>query len=208
VYPRINVTVCDVLHEDVGPTIARRAGGAGRAGAAAGAAALLLAAAVRALLALPASLHLPCRRRTCGHVYVCLCAHMHSCSTWHCTVLYCTELYCTVLHSTVLYCTEPHCTVLYCTEPHCTVLYCTAHHLQPLPDLSSWSYGGTTAISDTRVHIWQLLDRRGGKTNSYTFYVTPEGEPVRYSMLIIICLSVCPSVCLSAQLPKLCVLTQ
>jgi uncharacterized protein affecting Mg2+/Co2+ transport len=50
---------------------------------------------------------------------------------------------------------------------------------QPLPDISRWLYGGTTSIGNSEVHIWQLFDRKWGKTSTYTFYTTPEGLPVR-----------------------------
>lgn len=53
----------------------------------------------------------------------------------------------------------------------------------PLPDISSWSYGGTTSIGNSEVHIWQLFDRKWGKTSTYTFYTTPEGLPVRFYMM-------------------------
>jgi hypothetical protein len=50
---------------------------------------------------------------------------------------------------------------------------------QPLPDISQWLYGGTTSIGNSEVHIWQLFERKWGKTSTYTFYTTPEGLPVR-----------------------------
>jgi hypothetical protein len=50
---------------------------------------------------------------------------------------------------------------------------------QPLPDISGWLYGGVTEIGNAPVHIWQLFDRQGGKTSTYTFYTTPDGSPVR-----------------------------
>jgi hypothetical protein len=50
---------------------------------------------------------------------------------------------------------------------------------QPLPDISDWLYGGTTSIGNSQVHIWQLFERKWGKTSTYTFYTTPEGQPVR-----------------------------
>lgn len=50
---------------------------------------------------------------------------------------------------------------------------------QPLPDLSSWVYAGATSIGNEEVNIWQLSSRKGGKVNTYTFYITPEGRPVR-----------------------------
>lgn len=55
--------------------------------------------------------------------------------------------------------------------------------LQPLPDISDWLYGGTTSIGNSQVHIWQLFERKWGKTNTYTFYTTPEGQPVRWGLL-------------------------
>lgn len=58
--------------------------------------------------------------------------------------------------------------------------HCTASVLQPLPDLSSWLYGGSTNIANEAVNIWQLFSKQWGKTSTYTFYVTPQGRPVRW----------------------------
>jgi hypothetical protein len=63
---------------------------------------------------------------------------------------------------------------------------------QPLPDISEWLYGGVTEIGNAPVHIWQMFDRQGGKTSTYTFYTTPDGSPVRcVGGWVFVCLCVC-----------------
>lgn len=68
------------------------------------------------------------------------------------------------------------------TYSHASTDTSTPHPLmlQPLPDISDWTYGGTTSLGNSDVHIWQLFERKWGKTSTYTFYTTPEGLPVRW----------------------------
>lgn len=49
----------------------------------------------------------------------------------------------------------------------------------PLPSLKHWQYMGTTSFQNQLVSMWQLNQHRGDKTNSYTFYVTADGTPVK-----------------------------
>jgi hypothetical protein len=54
---------------------------------------------------------------------------------------------------------------------------------QPLPDISEWSYAGTTQLGNTPAHMWQLMRRAQQKVSSYTFYTSPEGAPLRLYMM-------------------------
>ncbi|KAG2488091.1 hypothetical protein HYH03_013394 [Edaphochlamys debaryana] len=53
----------------------------------------------------------------------------------------------------------------------------------PLPDISHWTYAGTARIGNADATAWQLNDRHGEKTASYTFYTAPNGWPVRLHMM-------------------------
>ena len=55
--------------------------------------------------------------------------------------------------------------------------------LQPLPDISEWQYAGSTVLGNTEAHLWQLYRKQQEKVSSYTFYVDPEGHPLRLYMM-------------------------
>lgn len=57
--------------------------------------------------------------------------------------------------------------------------------LQPLPDLSSWTFAGTSRPrgGGTLSNVWQSGVRVAEKVNSYTFFVTPGGLPVKLHMM-------------------------
>lgn len=85
-------------------------------------------------------------------------------------------------------CAAAFCSVGLCTVAPAPLLPPHPSAQQPLPDISGWLYGGTTSIGNSEVHIWQLFERKWGKTSTYTFYTTPEGLPVRCAF---VCLCLC-----------------
>ncbi|GBF89567.1 hypothetical protein Rsub_02285 [Raphidocelis subcapitata] len=54
----------------------------------------------------------------------------------------------------------------------------------PLPSLDEWRYAGATVLRGKDAEIWTLRERLSeAKTAVYTFYITPEGTPLRLYMM-------------------------
>ncbi|KXZ45509.1 hypothetical protein GPECTOR_54g251 [Gonium pectorale] len=53
----------------------------------------------------------------------------------------------------------------------------------PLPYLDLWDYGGSISLDGRPADIWQRQIKEGDKVSQYTFYVSPEGAPLRLNMI-------------------------
>jgi len=49
-----------------------------------------------------------------------------------------------------------------------------------LPSLHNWQPFGSTVLDGRNASVWQLKEAAGEKTNTYMFYVTPEGHPLKF----------------------------
>lgn len=53
----------------------------------------------------------------------------------------------------------------------------------PLPDISGWTYAGSTTLNNAQALVWQYSVRHGEKTATYTFYTAPNGWPLKLYMM-------------------------
>ncbi|MEW5318306.1 MAG: hypothetical protein WDW38_009539 [Sanguina aurantia] len=51
------------------------------------------------------------------------------------------------------------------------------------PDLSTWDFVGLVPLAGKSTQMWQSQRKQGDKVSQYSFYVTPEGVPVKFIML-------------------------
>lgn len=48
-----------------------------------------------------------------------------------------------------------------------------------LPDISGWPYLGERQVNGEAVHLWRYEQKHSAKTSVYSFYIRPDGTPVR-----------------------------
>ncbi|KAG2496806.1 hypothetical protein HYH03_005213 [Edaphochlamys debaryana] len=67
---------------------------------------------------------------------------------------------------------------------HCDVWGSPGREIfSPLPDMWAWEYGGLVEVKGRQAYIWLRSFNEHGKLSQYTFYVTPDNEPLRLVMI-------------------------
>lgn len=56
--------------------------------------------------------------------------------------------------------------------------------LQPLPDISGWTYAGSTKLRDVDAHMWRYSEKQREKVITYAFFTAASnGWPLKLQMM-------------------------